>query len=77
MLRNRGVLTGIRSQQKKLNAAVAAGDEKQMAVEFAVLSSRLDKAARRGVIHKNLAGRKKSRSSQKLVPVKGPKAAES
>jgi small subunit ribosomal protein S20 len=74
MLRNRRVLTEIKSQQKKLRAAVGAGDEKQAALEFAALSSRLDKASRRGVIHKNLANRKKSRASRKLVAAKAPKA---
>ena len=75
MLRNRRVLTGIKSQQKKLTAVVAAGDEKQAAVELAALASRLDKASRRGIIHKNLANRKKSRASKKLVTAKAPKAA--
>jgi small subunit ribosomal protein S20 len=74
MLRNRRVLTEIKSQQKKLRTAIGAGDEKQAALEFAALSSRLDKASRRGVIHKNLANRKKSRASRKLVAAKAPKA---
>jgi small subunit ribosomal protein S20 len=74
MLRNRRVLTGIKSQQKKLRAAVAAGDQKQVALEFAALSSRLDKASRRGIIHKNLANRKKSRASKTLVSAAKPKA---
>jgi len=75
MLRNRRVLTGIKSQQKKLTAVVAAGDEKQAALELAALSSRLDKASRRGIIHRNSANRKKSRASKKLVIAKAPKAA--
>jgi small subunit ribosomal protein S20 len=75
MLRNRRVLTGIKSQQKKLTAVVAAGDEKQAALEFAALTSRLDKASRRGIIHRNSANRKKSRASKKLVLANAPKAA--
>jgi small subunit ribosomal protein S20 len=74
MLRNRRVLTSIKSQQKKLRAAVAAGDEKQVALEFAALSSRLDKASRRGIIHKNLANRNKSRASKTLVAAGKSKA---
>jgi small subunit ribosomal protein S20 len=73
MLRNRSVITGIKSQQKKLNAALAAGDEKVIALEFANLSSRLDKASRRGIVHQNLANRRKSRASRKLIPAKAPK----
>jgi small subunit ribosomal protein S20 len=75
MLRNRRVLTGIKSQQKKLTAVIAAGDEKKAAAELAALSSRLDKASRRGIIHKNLANRKKSRAAKKPVVAKAPKAA--
>jgi small subunit ribosomal protein S20 len=75
MLRNRRVLTGIKSQQKKLTAVIAAGDEKKAAAELAALSSRLDKASRRGIIHKNLANRKKSRAAKKPVVAKTPKAA--
>jgi small subunit ribosomal protein S20 len=76
MLRSRRVLTGIKSQQKKLTAAIAAGDEKQVALEFAGLSSRLDKASRRGIIHKNLANRKKSRASKALAAAGRAKTAE-
>jgi small subunit ribosomal protein S20 len=60
---NKSVLTGIKSQQKKLNAAIAGGDKTKIDAELAVLSSRLDKAAKRGVVHKNFAARRKSRLS--------------
>jgi small subunit ribosomal protein S20 len=73
-LQNRSVLTGIKSQQKRLNVAVAAGDQKQIAMEFATLSRRLDKAAGRGIVHKNLANRKKSRAAKSLVLAKTAKA---
>jgi small subunit ribosomal protein S20 len=61
-LQNKSVLTGIKSQQKKLNAAIAGGDKSKIEAELAVFSSHLDKAAKRGVVHKNFAGRKKSRT---------------
>ena len=60
-LQNKSVLTGIKSQQKKLDAAIAGGDKSKIEAELAVFSSRLDKAAKRGVLHKNFADRKKSR----------------
>jgi len=63
-LRNKSVLTGIRSQQKKLAAAVASGDTTKVQEELRLLSSRLDKAAKRRVIHKNLANRRKSRAAR-------------
>jgi small subunit ribosomal protein S20 len=61
-LENKSVLTGIKSQQKRLNAVIAGGDKSKIEAELAVFSSRLDKAAKRGAVHKNFAGRKKSRA---------------
>jgi small subunit ribosomal protein S20 len=63
-LRNKSVLAGIRSQQKKLAAAVASGDATKAQEELRLFSSRLDKAAKRRVIHKNLANRRKSRATR-------------
>jgi small subunit ribosomal protein S20 len=65
-LRNKAVLTRIKSQQKCYQSALAAGDQAQAARELAVLSSRLDKAAKIGVIHGNLANRQKSRAAAGL-----------
>jgi small subunit ribosomal protein S20 len=65
-LRNKSVLTRIKSQQKRYQSALAAGDQAQAARELAVLSSRLDKAAKIGVIHANLASRRKSRAAVSL-----------
>ena len=58
---NKSVLTGIKSQQKKLNAAIAGGDKSKIEAELGVYASGLDKAAKRGVVHKNYAARRKSR----------------
>ena len=60
-LQNKSVLTGIRSQQKKLNVAIAGGDKSKIEAELGVYASGLDKAAKRGVVHKNYAARRKSR----------------
>jgi small subunit ribosomal protein S20 len=60
---NKSVLTGIKSQQKKLNAAIAGGDKSKIEAEMALFASRLDKAAKRGVVHKNYAARRKSRTT--------------
>jgi small subunit ribosomal protein S20 len=62
-LHNKSVLTGIRTQQRKLALALASGDQAQAQALLPILSSRLDKAAKRGVVHKNLASRRKSRAS--------------
>ncbi len=66
-MRNKSVRTGIRSQQKKLRAAVAAGNKEKAITEYDLLASRLDKAAKRGVVHGNLASRRKSRAARLIA----------
>jgi small subunit ribosomal protein S20 len=73
-LRNKSVLTGLKRQQKKLQAAVISGDTAKAQVELSLLASSLDKAAKRGVVHRNLAARRKSRAS-KAVAHAVPKSA--
>jgi small subunit ribosomal protein S20 len=68
-LRNKSVLTGLKRQQKKLTAAVASGDRGKAQAELDLLASRLDKAAKRGIVHKNLANRRKSRAAKAVAGV--------
>ncbi|BBU22058.1 30S ribosomal protein S20 [Mycobacterium xenopi] len=59
-LRNKSVKSSVRTAIRKFREAVAAG-EKDKAAELLVSTSRkLDKAATKGVIHKNQAANKKS-----------------
>jgi small subunit ribosomal protein S20 len=74
-LRNKSVLTGLKGQQKKLTAAVASGDSAKASAELTLLTSRLDKAAKRGIVHKNLANRRKSRAAKAVAAVGAAKAA--
>jgi small subunit ribosomal protein S20 len=69
-LRNKSVLTGLKRQQKKLAEAIASGDQAKAQVALNVLASRLDKAAKRGIVHRNLANRRKSQAA-KLLAKKG------
>jgi small subunit ribosomal protein S20 len=73
-LRNKSVLTGLKGQQKKLNIAVASGDSAKAQAELNLLASRLDKAAKRGIVHKNLANRRKSRAAKAAAGVGSTKA---
>ncbi len=57
--RNISVVNSLKSGQKKLRAALAAGKLDEAKAEYVKVSSALDKAAKRGVIHKNSAARKK------------------
>jgi small subunit ribosomal protein S20 len=70
-LRNKSVLTGLKSQQRKLTAAIASGDSAKSQGEFNRLVSSLDKAAKRGIVHKNLANRRKSRAAKAAAGVVG------
>jgi small subunit ribosomal protein S20 len=66
-LQNRIVMTGIRTQQRKLATALSAGDQAQAQAALQMLSSKLDKAAKRGVVHRNLASRRKSRANKAVL----------
>ena len=66
-LQNKMVLTGIRTQQRKLAAALSAGDRAQAQAALQMLASKLDKAAKRGVVHRNLANRRKSRANKAVL----------
>jgi small subunit ribosomal protein S20 len=70
-IRNRAVKAGVKTQIKKLNAATAAGKITEGEAEFRLAVKKLDKAAAKGVIHKNAAARTKSRLSAKLKAAKG------
>lgn len=63
-LRNRSVTTNLRSLSKRH----AAGDGNQESSR--ALVSALDKAAKRGVIHKNAANRRKSRLNKAAAKAK-------
>ncbi|RDI73740.1 S20: ribosomal protein S20 [Gaiella occulta] len=54
----------IKTLAKRLEAAVAAGDADAIATEHLKLVRMVDKAASRGAIHKNTAGRRKSQAAR-------------
>lgn len=59
-LRNKAVKSALRTHVRKFHEAVAAGDTEK-ATELAKAATRqLDKAASKGVIHKNQAANRKS-----------------
>ena len=64
-LRNRVVKSGIRTAVKKFDAAVAADPANAAAVLSNTVSA-VDKAAAKGVMHKNAANRKKARLAKRL-----------
>ena len=65
-LRNRMRTSELKTVEKKLRAAVAAGDAAAAAELVKTFSSRLDKAAKVGTIHANRAANKKSQADKLL-----------
>ena len=63
-LRNRSVLTRLRKMQKGLSGGAAAKPE---AKSVQAMISAIDKAAKRGIIHKNAAKRRKARLNKSLL----------
>jgi small subunit ribosomal protein S20 len=63
-LENRRYTSTIRTYFRRLEAAVAAGDDATSDSEFAVLVSTIDKAVKRGAMHRNTGARKKSRAAR-------------
>ena len=66
--RNRSVLTRLRKMHK-----THAGAEQKDAKNVQALISAVDKAAKRGIIHRNAANRRKARLNKSLAP-KAPAA---
>ena len=65
-LRNRMIKSAVRTSVKKLEAAIAA-DPQTANAQLVVTTSVIDKAASKGVMHKNAANRKKARLAKQLA----------
>ena len=64
-LRNKAFNSALKTELKKVNAAVEANDDnKAEAVRLAV--KKIDQAVAKGILHKNNAARKKSALTRKL-----------
>ena len=63
-LENRHYTSAVRTYFRRLEAAVAAGDDTLADVEHRELTSLIDNAVKRGALHRNTGARKKSRASR-------------
>ena len=63
-LRNRSVKTQIKGIVKNMRAAAAAEDVTQAPEQLKIAQSAIDKAAKKGVLHRKTAARKISRLSR-------------
>jgi small subunit ribosomal protein S20 len=62
--RNRSNKTRLKSQLKKIRSIASSGDTKEAAKSLPETYSIIDKAVRKGVLHKNAAARHKARLSR-------------
>lgn len=63
---NTTVKSSMRTAVKKVEAAIANSDNAAAKEVFADASRKLDKAAAKGLVHKNAVARKKSRLMKKM-----------
>ena len=63
-LRNKMIKSRVKTLVKKVDAAVAAGDKSAAAASLKAAVVAIDKAAAKGIFHKNTAARKVSRLSR-------------
>ena len=54
----------VKTLTKRLETAVSEGDSDKVTAEYLELTRMIDKAASHGALHKNTAGRKKSRAAR-------------
>jgi small subunit ribosomal protein S20 len=64
--RNRKNLSQLKTQVRKLRAALAKGDAADAKESLAETVSAIDKAAKKGVVHDNAAARYKSRLTRRV-----------
>jgi small subunit ribosomal protein S20 len=71
--KNRATKSAIKTQIRKVRAAVAAGDIATAEAEVRLAATKLDRAGAKRVIHPNAAARTKSRLSHLIVAAKTKK----
>ena len=71
--RNRNNISQLKTQVKKLRAAIATGDAEAAKKLLPETVGQIDKAAKKGVVHDNAAARYKSRLSRKVSALSAAK----
>ena len=61
--RNKAIKSKVKTYVKKVDAAIESGDKAAAKAALLAATSEIDKAAKKGVYHKNTASRKVSRMS--------------
>ncbi len=69
--RNVAVKSALKTAVRRVRTAATSGDAEAAAAALATASKALDKAASKGVIHKNQAANRKSGMAKKLADIAG------
>ncbi|ASE55530.1 MULTISPECIES: 30S ribosomal protein S20 [Corynebacterium] len=70
-LRNQAIRSAVRTEIRKFQAAVEAGDKAAAEAQLRVASRKLDKAVTKGVFHRNTAANKKSGMAKAFNKLEG------
>jgi len=73
-VRNRSQRSALRTQVRKVRAAVEAGNVELASAEFRIATKKLDQAAANNLVHVNTASRLKSRLSASIKKASQPVA---
>jgi small subunit ribosomal protein S20 len=65
-LRNRMAIRALKTQIKKVQEVAKSGDAARLEAEARLAAKKFDEAAAKGIVHRNLAARKKSQLSHFL-----------
>ncbi len=63
---NKAAKSALKTTLKKFDAAVAAGDAAHTGSAYQLAVKTIDKAVKKGILHKNTAARKKSSIARKM-----------
>ena len=65
--RNKAVKSEVKTRRPRTREAIAAGDKEQATTALRAATKKLDKAASKGVIHKNQAANRKSAIAKQVA----------
>jgi small subunit ribosomal protein S20 len=68
-VRNKATRSAIKTALKRFDAAVESGDADEARVAYDAAASRLDRAARRRIVHPNFAANHKSKMARRLQAI--------
>ena len=69
--KNRSTISAIKTQVKKVRAAIAAGQIDQAESEFRLVATKMDRAGSKRIIHPNKSARTKARLAHLIKAAKG------